>query len=126
MNSSGCEKTKGVAMTEQQRRYSKAKGNALELYKEFVVGQEGWWKFLVFELYNLFCVNTYSLLGYVLRRICLPKLLAGAGKGLVVGQGVVIRQPGSIRLGKGVIVEDGAVLDAGAWGQTFNCASSTL
>jgi acetyltransferase-like isoleucine patch superfamily enzyme len=52
-------------------------------------------------------------LGFILRRKSLEGHLAGCGRGLILGRGLQIRNPGRITLGKGVIISDRCVLDAG-------------
>jgi len=51
-------------------------------------------------------------LGYFIRGKVYPRMLAEAGKGLVVGRNVCFRHPGRIRLGGGVVIDDNCVLDA--------------
>ncbi len=51
-------------------------------------------------------------LGLVLRRWAYPWLLGRVGRGVVFGQGVVLRHPAKIELGDGVVVDDLVVLDA--------------
>ena len=41
-----------------------------------------------------------------------PWLLGSVGRGVVFGQGVVLRHPGKIRIGDGVTIDDLVVLDA--------------
>ena len=98
------------AMSPQQRRFSAAEGR-LATYKEFLVGEESYLSFAGFELYNLLLSNIPSIVGLGLRSLALPFLFKGCGKGLVLGRGVVIRQPKNISVGRGVIVEDYAALD---------------
>ena len=52
-------------------------------------------------------------LGYLLRRRGLERILAACGRGVIVGRHLRIRNPERIRLGKGVIISDRCVLDAG-------------
>lgn len=96
------------AMSAQQRRFSSGK---IQTYKEFVVGAKSWPSFFAFELYSLFFSGLPGLLGLGSRSLLLPFLLKRCRGGLVVGRGVTIRQPHCISLGKGVIVDDFAVLD---------------
>jgi len=52
-------------------------------------------------------------LGYLLRRRGLERSLAGGGRGAIVGRHLRIRHPERITLGRGVIISDRCVLDAG-------------
>lgn len=94
------------AMTAQQRQFAGEKTSPLKTYKHVMVGEKGWLFFICFELYRLFFTNLESIFGIGLRRIFLPLFLKKSGKGLVVGNGVTIRQPHRISFGKKVILDD--------------------
>ncbi len=96
------------AMSAQQRRFSTGK---IQTYKEFVVGSKSWFSFAVFELYSLLLSGLPGVVGFGSRSLVLPFLLKNCSSGSVLGRGVTIRQPHCISLGKGVIVDDFAVLD---------------
>jgi acetyltransferase-like isoleucine patch superfamily enzyme len=50
--------------------------------------------------------------GIFLRGKLAPKFLRSSGGGLALGRNICLRHPGRISLGRGVIVDDGCVLDA--------------
>lgn len=50
--------------------------------------------------------------GRAFRKIFWPRLFQAAGKGTVWGEGVVVRHPGKMSFGQGVVVDDFAYLDA--------------
>ncbi len=96
------------AMSAQQRRFSKGK---LGTYKEFVSGSQGWLSFVLFEVYNLLFSWLPALPGFASRTFTLPLFLAKGSGRPTIGRGVTIRQPHLIKIAKGVIVDDYAVLD---------------
>jgi acetyltransferase-like isoleucine patch superfamily enzyme len=51
-------------------------------------------------------------LGLAFRKLFWPGLFAHAGRGSVWGRNVVVRHPGKIRIGDGVVIDDGCYLDA--------------
>jgi acetyltransferase-like isoleucine patch superfamily enzyme len=50
--------------------------------------------------------------GLLLRKLLYPLLLGASGRGVVFGQGVVLRHPHKVRLGDSVTLDDLVVLDA--------------
>ena len=99
------------AMTEQQRRLSRAGLGRLARYRDFVSGNGGLLSWLAFEFYQFFLSNMSGLLGYALRPVLLKRFLAASGSGLTIGRGLTIRQPKNISLGKACVIDDYAVLD---------------
>lgn len=100
-----------VAMSEQQRRFS-ASRNPLLTYRDLSVGCDGsWLQLFGYELYSTFLSGLPGVAGFGLRQLFLPYLLANCGPGLAVGRGVSIRQPRRISLGRGVMIDEGALLD---------------
>lgn len=97
------------AMTPQQRMFSTKQ--SLGAYKYTVVGNKGWLHFTTFELYTLFLSQLPSIAGIALRRLCLAPFFRNCGKGLVVGTGVTFRAPSYISLGRGVVIDDYALVD---------------
>jgi acetyltransferase-like isoleucine patch superfamily enzyme len=77
-----------------------------------VVGRRGLARLLLYEAVILVSAWVPGALGLLLRKILYPLLLGSVGKGVVFGQGVVLRHPHKIRLGDGVTVDDLVVLDA--------------
>ncbi len=99
-----------VAMTPQQRQLS-GDSSMLGTYKQIMVGDKGWGSFCAFELYRLLFTNLESIVGLGIRRYALPPFFNSCGRGLVVGTGVTVRQPGRIALGKKVILDDYSAID---------------
>ncbi|MBL7662300.1 acyltransferase [bacterium] len=101
-----------IAMTPQQRRLAQARVSKFRLYRDLLVGQDASFLFFLgFELYNLFLINLPGSLGYVLRGAFLSLFLSARSKQPTLGRGVTIRHPQRINFGKGVLVDDYAVLD---------------
>jgi len=84
----------------------------LRKYQDLVVGRRGLARLLLYETVILVSAWVPGALGLVLRRLLYPLLLGSVGRGVVFGQGVVLRHPHKIRLGDGVTVDDLVVLDA--------------
>ena len=84
----------------------------LRKYQDLVVGSRSLGRLLLYEAVALFASWVPGALGLVLRRALYPLLLGRCGRGVVFGQGVVLRHPHKIRLGDGVTVDDHVLLDA--------------
>jgi acetyltransferase-like isoleucine patch superfamily enzyme len=84
----------------------------LRKYQDLVVGSRGLGRLVLHETVMLLSSWVPGALGLVLRKLLYPLLLGSVGKGVVFGQGVVLRHPNKVRLGDGVTVDDLVVLDA--------------
>lgn len=92
--------------------------SALDKYRHLVTGPVGVLGLLKYEVLTGLLGGLPGLLGLALRRVFYRWLFKSVGKGVIIGQHVVIRHPHRIRLGNGVVIEDCAVLDAkGTQGQ---------
>jgi len=87
-------------------------GSPLRSYQDLVVGSRSLPRLLLYELVVLTSSWVPGALGLLLRKVLYPLLLGATGKGVVFGQGVVLRHPHKIRLGDQVTVDDLVVLDA--------------
>jgi acetyltransferase-like isoleucine patch superfamily enzyme len=81
-------------------------------YQDLVVGSRSFWRLVLHELVVLAASWVPGALGLLLRRLLYPLLLGSVGRGVVFGQGVVLRHPRKIRIGDGTTVDDLVVLDA--------------
>jgi acetyltransferase-like isoleucine patch superfamily enzyme len=81
-------------------------------YRALVIGRDGFWPLLRYELAVLFASWVPGALGLLLRSKIYPGLLGDGGSGTVFGTSVLLRHSHKIRLGDGVIVDDNVVLDA--------------
>lgn len=86
--------------------------SAYRRYLDIFVGRSSLGALLKYELLAGVLPRLPGALGYVARRRCYRSLLAGVGPGSLFGAGMVLRCPGRITLGRGVIVDDDVVLDA--------------
>lgn len=84
----------------------------LRKYQDLVIGRRGLGRIVLYEAVMLASSWVPGALGLVLRKLLYPLLLGAVGKGVVFGQGVVLRHPHKVRLGDGVTVDDLVVLDA--------------
>jgi acetyltransferase-like isoleucine patch superfamily enzyme len=89
-----------------------AGASPLRKYQDLVVGRRGLGRLLLYEAVVLTSSWVPGALGLALRKLLYPLLLGAVGRGVVFGQGVVLRHPHKIRLGDGVVVDDLVVLDA--------------
>jgi acetyltransferase-like isoleucine patch superfamily enzyme len=86
--------------------------SSLAKYQDLVVGSRSLWRLLRYELVITLTSWVPGALGLLLRGWAYPWLLRAVGRGVVFGQGVVLRHPGKIEIGAGVVVDDLVVLDA--------------
>ncbi len=100
-----------IAMTPQQRELSSGGLASLEAYRNVMVGDRGWGNLFGFELARLLFTNTNGLIGIAMRRLAYPWFFRSCKKGLAIGNGVTIRQPHRISLGRSVVIDDYALLD---------------
>jgi len=89
-----------------------AGASPLRKYQDLVVGSRSLGRLLLHEAVTLVSSWVPGALGLVLRKLLYPLLLGSVGRGVVFGQGVVLRHAHKIRLGDGVTVDDLVVLDA--------------
>ncbi|MEM0967123.1 MAG: hypothetical protein AAGJ81_13345 [Verrucomicrobiota bacterium] len=88
------------------------KSSSLRRYQDLIIGSRSWGDLVVYELVQLFASWVPGALGLFLRKHLYPLLLGDCGSGVVFGKDVVIRHGKRIKIGSGVIVDDGVLLDA--------------
>jgi acetyltransferase-like isoleucine patch superfamily enzyme len=86
--------------------------SALAKYQDLIIGDRSLGRFVLYEAVLLLTSWVPGVLGLALRRLAYPLLLGSVGRGVVFGQGVVLRHPGKIRIGDGTVIDDHVVLDA--------------
>lgn len=96
----------------QKQIFAQQAGGKLSRYREITVGACGNAFLLRYELCQLIFRNMPGLLGLAMRGVFYRSLFRNAGKGLLIGAGVTLRNPRSIELGDRVVLDDGCVLDA--------------
>ena len=87
------------------------RGSMLSRYQDVVVGSRS----LLYTLYYEFCMwltHFPGALGLLLRKIFWPRLFGHCGKGTAFAEGIVLRHPKRIHLGKRVVVSERCILDA--------------
>ncbi len=87
-------------------------GGGLDAYQDLVLGTRSLGFLVLFELVMLASQWVPGAPGLILRKYLYPLLLGGCGRGCLFGRGVSLRHPRKIFLGDGVVVDDGALLDA--------------
>ena len=86
--------------------------SAFARYQGLALGSKSFWYLIKYELIMLFASWVPGALGLVLRKVLYPRILGEVGSNVIFGQGVAIRHGLKIRIASGVIIDDGAVLDA--------------
>lgn len=86
--------------------------SALRKYQALVIGSRSLVRLIVYELVVLLAAWVPGALGLALRKALYPLVLGSVGRGTVFGQGVVLRHPHKIHVGRDVVVDDLVVLDA--------------
>jgi galactoside O-acetyltransferase len=85
-------------------------GSPLAKYQDLMIGSRSLAALLYYE-WCLLLGPLPGLVGMALRKMFWPRLFASCGKGCMFASGIVLRQPGRIRLGKAVVISEGCILD---------------
>ena len=93
-------------------RLFKGASSDVDRYRQLVTGRVGLLALLRYELTTSLLGSIPGALGLLLRRYFYRSLFKESGEGLVIGRNVVIRYPEQIKLGRKVVIDDYAVLDA--------------
>lgn len=86
--------------------------SAFARYQDLALGSNSVWYLIKYELIMLIASWVPGALGLVLRKFLYPFVLGEVGSNVIFGQGVALRHGQKINIGSGVIIDDGAVLDA--------------
>jgi acetyltransferase-like isoleucine patch superfamily enzyme len=86
--------------------------SSVSQYQHMFVGGRSLWLLMMYEICVSWVGPIPRALGYLLRKKCFALVLGKSGHGDLFGRSVILRCPGQIRLGDGVIVDDYVVLDA--------------
>lgn len=97
-------------MQKTHQAVTAAEGSPLTKYQDVMIGTRSLIDFLYYE-WCLLLGPIPGALGMALRKIFWPRMFAACGKGCMFASGVVLRQPGRIRLGNSVIISEGCILD---------------
>ena len=99
------------AITDIQKEFGASRSRR-QRYADLVIGQDGWWPLLKYELTMLLCGWMPGALGLVLRGRLYPLLLGRVGRNVAFGTNVVLRHPHKIFIGDDVVIDDNCCLDA--------------
>jgi acetyltransferase-like isoleucine patch superfamily enzyme len=103
--------TQTPAMTPQQAALSDLKRSGLAAYRELAVGSAGWGSCIFNEVIQGAFGWIPGLAGFALRSLLYPLLFKRCGKRPAIGRGGLIRVPGQITLGSGILIDDYVALD---------------
>jgi acetyltransferase-like isoleucine patch superfamily enzyme len=92
--------------------------SALSKYQMLVVGSRSLGSLLLHEMLTTMLTNVAGLCGIVLRRCFYRLLFKRMERGVIIGQGVTLRQPGKIEVGPGCLIDDYASLGVRGSGDT--------
>lgn len=95
-------------------------------YMRMFVGRQGIWPLLRYEIITSFLGAAPGAAGYWLRSRLYPRLLRSSGRGTIFGKDVVLRCPGQIVLGAGVMLDDNVVVDAKGDGSKVSLGDKIL
>ena len=100
------------AMTPQQAALSDIKRSGLAAYRELTVGpSKGLGAFFINEIIQGLSGWLPGLLGLATRAALYPLIFKRCGRRPAIGKGGIVRIPGSISLGSGVLIDDYVTLD---------------
>jgi len=99
------------AMTPQQATLSDVRRSGLAAYRELAVGSAGWVSCIFNEVVQGLSGWIPGLVGFAARAALYPYLFKSCGRRPAIGRGGLIRVPGQISLGSGVLIDDFVTLD---------------
>jgi acetyltransferase-like isoleucine patch superfamily enzyme len=94
------------------REASAGRGSAIRAYQELVIGSRSWWRLLQHEFIACWGAVVPGAAGLALRRILWPGLVHSAGRGVSWGRNITLRHSSKMRIGDGVVIDEGCQLDA--------------
>ena len=89
----------------------------LKRYKLKVSGDVSTNQFVKHEMITSVLGNISGGLGFFLRGLFYRRMFKEAGRGLIIGKGVVVRHPNKIVLGERIAIDDYSLIDAGGAGR---------
>lgn len=98
-------------ITDIQREFG-AKRSRRQRYADLVVGEDGWWPLVRYELVMLLSSWVPGALGLFLRSKLYPLILGRVGRNTAFGVNIVLRHPRKILIGDNVVIDDQCCLDA--------------
>lgn len=110
-----------IAKTPLSEQLGASQSSLLKRYQDKVLGNASIAKLVYYEAAVLLFSNLPGSLGYVLRKRFFRSLFRSFGKGVILGQGLVLRHPNRITLGNHVAIDDNVLLDASGSGDSGVC-----
>lgn len=104
--------TTKIAKVPLSKQLNSPGSSLLKRYQDKVLGEYRLSSLMHYELTNLLVGNIPGALGYLLRGKLYAGLLKRAGRGVILGQGIILRHPKRISLGDRVAVDDFTLIDA--------------
>jgi acetyltransferase-like isoleucine patch superfamily enzyme len=98
-------------ITDIQKEFG-AQRSKRQRYADLVVGDDGLWPLVRYELVLLLSSWVPGALGLVLRGKLYPLILGRVGRNVAFGANIVLRHPGKIVIGDNVVIDDNCCLDA--------------
>jgi acetyltransferase-like isoleucine patch superfamily enzyme len=99
------------AITDIQKEFG-AQRSKRQRYADLVVGEDGLWALIKYELVLLLSSWVPGALGLVLRGRLYPLILGRVGRNVAFGANIVLRHPRKILIGDNVVIDDNCCLDA--------------
>jgi acetyltransferase-like isoleucine patch superfamily enzyme len=99
------------SITDIQREFG-ADRSRRQRYADLVIGQQGFWPLVRYELTMLTCAWVPGALGLFLRSKLYPLLLGHVGRNVAFGANIVLRHPHKISIDDNVVIDDNCCLDA--------------
>jgi len=91
---------------------SDGRPSLIKTYMLLTIGKISVCKFIAYELLTGLLGPLPGGIGYYMRKVFYPAFLKKAGKGLIIGRNVVIRNPDKISFGDHVTIDDNCLIDA--------------
>ncbi len=95
-----------------QDRLLDRRQSAFRKYREMMTGEGSLLHFLRFEFLTFFLGPLPGAPGWLLRKLCYPCLFKSAGRGVVFGRNITLRNPQRITIGDNVVFDENCLLDA--------------
>ena len=101
--------------------------SALDKYRDFFIGQNGWVAFLKYELITSLLSWFPGGAGFLLRSKIYPALLAASGHGVQWGRNISLRHPHKMHIGENTAIDDHSMLCArGCEDDGFRIANNVI
>jgi acetyltransferase-like isoleucine patch superfamily enzyme len=100
------------SMTPNQKKYGGDSSSAFKKYRILTSGSEKFVPWFILEVYTMLFAPLPGILGLGIRSVFSKFIFASVKARPAIERGVTLRNPSNITLGKGVIIDQGAVLDA--------------